>query len=495
MSDEESSVASIEFENDDEHGELPEFNPTVSGVGYAAKPLRDFEELENVAGEDLHRVLPQAIDSLYFEGNVNSVFTDYQKVLDLLQSNRRWRFIRLSDNGMESASEDFLSLVALAATKVNEVFLMNCPFDVNFFAFLHPGIKQNIRLLSLSRGNIPISTEAATVLAMSLAASTSLERLEVSTGGALFEDDNAGLQLAEGIQRNSSLKELIVDESSIGTPATKSILWAVLQGELRKLSMLSITLNAQSDCSSLVTKLISSDKSYLETLIIGNLTTSRSDMLWDDDDTMEIESVNRRLKSFRMWGCSLDESFLTSALARMPMLESISLSRCGVSDLAPIIHHLRLPTCAVKSLNLKGNDIEVDEMEKFVSYLEEMRSLTILIMGSNPWCDDEDEEEGIKRIVQKVSRCRNLERFLHGSFIADEVAGEYNLKLNLRINRAWRRDLSCNMAVVKLPSNLFPLIAARALRRIESDMQSDPSLGPNVIFPLVQERCCDLIAE
>ncbi|CAJ1964273.1 unnamed protein product [Cylindrotheca closterium] len=182
------------------------------------------------------------------------------------------------------------------------------------------------------------------------------------------------------------------------------------------------------------------------------------------------------------------------------MLSNLKVDRCGISNLTPIIDHLCQPSASMRSLSLPSNQIEFDQVERLVSSLAEMQSLTSLDLRFNTWCLEDDtvdnKAERIERLMQTVSQCWNLTEFcIPLCKIFTNAAKRHSLTLQLAINRAWKSELCCKKKDKALPQarNLLPLIVARALRTTVGAKSEKNSLDLEVLFPLLKERVDDLV--
>ncbi|CAJ1964309.1 unnamed protein product [Cylindrotheca closterium] len=479
------------FSDGEDARSLAEFDALFfESIGEGTR-LSELHDLKHVQGEDLHIVLPENFDGLRFAGFVNPHDKEYKRVLYLLQSNRRWRRILLSDDGAASASPEFLSLVVLALTKTNDVTLMECPLDQNFFACLNSGM-HTLKQLIMMGGSDPISFEAAAMFANGLTISSSLEVLEINH--ACRFEHGAGLKVVEGIGRNKSLKSLTIAESNLSPVAMTSILRAVSEGKVPKLSMLNVKLKHESSCTQLLTILISSDTCHLEKLTINEDDYDISPSMFRTDG-IPTGTVNRMLEKLEICSGRFDDSYLASLLPRMPNLLDLDLKSCNLSDITPIINHLRHPSTIIRSIGLSANfDIGLDQAEYFASCLDDMQSLTDAnICLDLSYCCENDDLERFQKVVRILSNCWNLESFEFHSMSdgVEKLVKESNLNLTFAINCGWRRELCYKQRYRESsapPSKLLPLIIARALRKTTSS-----TLRADVVLSLFRERICDII--
>lgn len=467
-----SDYESFQSSDDESESSSPDFTPYLSSDEGSRSFLGDMHDLQHVSGEELAQLLPERFSRLGVDGRASFEYKEYHRVVHLLQSTRRWKYITLSGEGSTSASPEFLSLVVLALTKTNEMALNRCPMDRNFFACLNSGM-QTLTHVLLFTSTIPISFEAATLFANGLVFSNSLEELVIREE-CEFEP-GAALKLMDGIKRNNSLKKLSVYEANLGVVAMISFLRAVAEGCLPKLHTLNIVLDDGSESTKFLTKLMCSDACHIEELIIdGNTNSFRT-------DDVSMATANLKLRTIVMQSSEFDGSFLAMVLPRMPSLSELTFQFCGIPDISPIVNHLCRPNTVVKSINLTMNMIGIDQAENFVQSIAEMQSLTDVSINLNDWGGHTDDEERVQNMLRKVSKSFNLEKF---SYVGEEEDG-LNLKLNLAINRAWRRELCYNKS--SAPSKLLALVIDRALRKTDEVFRAD------VILSLLRERINDLI--
>ena len=167
-----------------------------------------------------------------------------------------------------------------------------------------------------------------------------MELLEISEF-CRFEH-GADLKLVEGIQRNKTLENLTIFESSLSTVAMSSIIRGLSDGKVPKLSTLYVDLKHESTCTHLLTKLMSSDTCQLKNLLIESPSMFRTNGV----------RANRKLKSLEILGGWFDDSYLASVLPMMPKLLHLGLMDCELSGITPIINHLRHPSAAIRSISL-----------------------------------------------------------------------------------------------------------------------------------------------
>jgi len=100
----------------------------------------------------------------------------------------------------------------------------------------------------------------------------------------------------------------------------------------------------------------------------------------------------------------------------------------------------------------------------------------------NPWYGKGADEERVKTILRQVSSCWNLQKF--ETYGLMRAAQAFDLKLNMAINRGWRRDLCYTK--FSPPPKLLPFV--RAIRKTQQDLRAD------MVLPLLRERMSDMIS-